>query len=158
MSSKANQSRISNLKPQNHANQLYLEVQANLEMARILRSFLDIFWDSFVPSKDKEKFILAFDEAFTNAVKYGSKKSSKVRINIQGEKNYLSFRVEDEGALKKIKAKEILNNSKNLPDKLRKGQRGISILIPSLCSGFKIENNEWGGISIEAWKESEARS
>ena len=130
-----------------------LKTFPDLGLAMAFRNFLEVLWQGLLPEEKKKNLILAFDEVFTNAVKYGSGPSSVVWVEFKIEKKKLSFMVSDEGGGKKIKTSDLMKNIKNRKNNLLDTSgRGMSVLIPNLCSGFQVTDNKFGGISVEAWK------
>jgi len=141
-----------------------ITVRPNLNFEMPMRAFLNAYLNRKLTKKSYNKVILAFDEIFSNAIKYGSKKNSVVKINIgletRNEIEYIFIEVIDYGGIRQTSADEILTMVQNdlNSDILRIRGRGISIMISKLCDFFELTDNEYGGITGKILKKMDAEN
>lgn len=90
------------------------------------------------------------DELCTNAIEYGSQKSSVVNLELEADSKQVKIICSDQGLGNKMQAAEI---EKKIAEPLSHGAtrgRGISLIVKNFAENFDLRDQEGGGIIATA--------
>lgn len=132
---------------------LEITVPADLHFSAGVREIVSEFCDqNGFNNITKNQLKLIIDELYMNAVRYGSSKTSQVKVSLFFQGNVLTGKIEDFGqGEKQIKKEDLekiifLQTTNNVLTKT--SGRGLAQIVQNWTDHFIIENNAEGGIRV----------